>query len=246
MLTGLRSFAFMAFLVMITLVLAVFSIPLLVFWRGAARRIAKLWTRTILSGLKLITGISHRIEGADQIPQGGALVVANHQSMWETVALYAILPRPVVILRKELARIPIYGWWAKPSGNIVVDRKGGATALRAMRAAAREKIAAGEQVIVFPEGTRVAPGTTAKFHPGVAGIYGAVDAPCTPVAHNSGQFWRFPGMMKVPGEITVRFLPPIEPGLDRRAFLNTVKTRIEQARPDLQENLHERPENADD
>ncbi len=233
MLTGLRSFAFMAFMVLATLFIAVISLPFLLFGQAAARRIAKIWTGTILSGLKLITGISHRIEGADQIPQSGALVAANHQSMWETVALYDILPNPVIILRKELARIPIYGWWAKPSGNIVVDREGGATALRAMRAEAKEKIAAGKQVIVFPEGTRIAPGAVAKFHPGVAGIYGAVDAPCTPVAHNSGEFWRFPGMLKFPGEIILRFLPPIEPGLDRRAFLNAVKTRIEGARPDL-------------
>ena len=233
MLTGLRSFAFMAFMVLATLFIAVISLPFLLFGQAAARRIAKIWTGTILSGLKLITGISHRIEGADQIPQSGALVAANHQSMWETVALYDILPNPVIILRKELARIPIYGWWAKPSGNIVVDREGGATALRAMRAEAKERIAAGKQVIVFPEGTRIAPGAVAKFHPGVAGIYGAVDAPCTPVAHNSGEFWRFPGMLKFPGEIILRFLPPIEPGLDRRAFLDAVKTRIEGARPDL-------------
>lgn len=246
MLTGLRSFAFVAFMVLTTLVLALISLPVLFFGRSVVQRVAKIWTRTILSGLKVITGISHRIEGADHIPKGGALVAANHQSMWETIALYNILPRPVVILRKELARIPIYGWWAKPSGNIVVDREGGAAALRAMRAAAKGKIASGEQVIVFPEGTRIAPGETAKFHPGIAGIYGAAEAPCTPVAHNSGQFWRFPGMMKIPGEITLRFLPPIEPGLDRRKFLDAVKTQIERARPDLQNDRQERKESSDD
>ena len=234
MLTGLRSLAFMAFMIITTFVLAFVSLPVLLLGRNITRRVAKIWTRTMLSGLRLITGISHRIEGEEYIPQGGAIVAANHQSMWETIALYAILPNPVVILRKELARIPIYGWWAEPSGNILVDREGGAKALRAMRAAAKEKIAAGEQVIVFPEGTRIAPGAVAKLHPGIAGIYTAVEAPCTPAVHNSGVFWRFPGIMKFPGEITLRFLPPIEPGLDRHTFLNALKTDIEHARPDLQ------------
>ena len=231
--TGLRSLAFMAYLVLTTLVLAVVGLPVLFLSRGIARAVAKIWTRTILFGLKVITGISHRIEGAENIPEDGALLAANHQSMWETVALYAILPRPVVILRKELTRIPIYGWWAKPSGNIVVDRQGGAKALRAMQTSAREKIAEGEQVIVFPEGTRIAPGAVSKYHPGVAGIYGAVDAACTPVAHNSGEFWKFPGITKQPGEITVRFLPPIAPGMKRREFLATLQEKIDDARPDL-------------
>ncbi len=239
MLTGVRSLAFMAFMVLTTLVLATLSLPVLLLGQDMVRSVAKIWTRVILSGLKIITGISHRIEGAENIPEGGALVAANHQSMWETIALYDILPRPVVILRKELARIPIYGWWAKPSGNIVVDRDGGAKALRAMRTAAREKIAAGEQVVVFPEGTRIAAGATAKFHSGVAGIYNAAETPCTPVAHDSGAFWRFPGIMKIPGEITLRFLPPIESGLGRHTFLDALKSRIEQARPDLQDDNQE-------
>ena len=234
MLTGLRSFAFLAFMVVVTLVIGFFGAPALFLGRDAAQTVAKLWTRTILFGLKFFAGVSHRIEGADNIPDSGALIAANHQSMWETIALYSILPRPVMILKKELVRIPIYGWWAAPTGSIIVDRKGGAKTLRNMQEAAKEKIGAGEQVIVFPEGTRIAPGTTAKFHPGVAGIYGASEASCTPVAHNSGEFWRFPGPLKVPGEITLRFLPPIEKGLDRRQFIETLKTNIEAARPDLQ------------
>ncbi len=233
MLTRLRSLAFTAFMILATLFLGIIGSPALIMGRGATRGLVKIWARTILAGLKIIAGVSHRIEGAEHIPDGGALVAANHHSMWETIALLEILPKPVMILKKELLKVPLYGWWARMSGNIAVDRKGGAKALRAMRAAAKDKIAAGEQVIVFPEGTRIAPGATVKFHPGVAGIYNAAKTACTPVAHNSGVFWRHPGIMKIPGEITLRVLPPIEPGLDRRVFLSTLKARIDAARPDL-------------
>ena len=239
MLTGLRSVAFLAFMVLVTLLVGFFGAPALFMGRNAATTVAKFWTRTILFGLKYVAGVSHRIEGEEFMPQSGALIAANHQSMWETIALYAILPNPVMILKQELVRIPVYGWWAKPTGSIIVDREGGAKTLRKMQADARDKIKAGDQVIVFPEGTRIAPGMTTKFHPGVAGIYNAADTTCTPVAHDSGVFWRHPGITKIPGEITLRFLPSIEKGLERRQFMTTLKSAIEDARPDLKPNALE-------
>ena len=167
------------------------------------------------------------------MPQGGALIAANHQSQWETIALYAMAPKPVMVFKKELTRIPVYGWWAARAGNIPVDRKGGAKALRAMTRAARARADAGEQIIIFPEGTRKKPGDPIALQPGVAGIYAAMNAPCTPVAHDSGRFWRFPGGEKIPGVITLRFLPAIAPGLDRKEFLRTLAASIESGRPDL-------------
>lgn len=234
MLTMLRSYAFTAFLILTILIMGVLCLPAVAFGKGAARPIARFWARMMLGALKAIAGVSYRIEGREHMPTGGAIVAANHQSMWETIALYALLPKPVMILKKELLKIPIYGWWALPTGNIAVDRKGGATALRAMRKAARTAIENGEQVVVFPEGTRSPPGARAAFQPGVAGIYAAAGAPCAPAAHDSGRRWRYPGVRKTPGQITLTFLPPIAPGLDRKEFLRTLKTRIERARPDLQ------------
>lgn len=233
MLAALRSYAFTAFMVTTIIVMGIACLPALLFGKGPARAIVQFWARMMLGALRLIAGVSYRIEGAERIPQTGALVAANHQSMWETIALYALLPKPVVILKKELMAIPIYGWWARATGNIAVDRKAGAKALRAMRAAARRAIENGEQVTVFPEGTRVAPGTRAPFQPGVAGVYTAVEAPCAPVAHDSGRFWRHPGPRKEPGQITLVFAAPIEPGLDRKAFMAALQSRIEAARPDL-------------
>lgn len=233
MLITLRSYAFTAFMVLSIVIMGIVCLPALALGKNAARAVAQFWARMTIGALKVMTGVSHRIDGADRIPQTGALVAANHQSMWETIALYAILPKPVFILKKELMALPVYGWWARATGSIAVDRKAGAKALRAMRKAAREAIENGEQVAVFPEGTRIAPGARAPFQPGVAGVYAAIDAPCVPAAHDSGRFWRHPGPRKEPGQITLAFAQPIEPGLDRKAFMSALQSRIEAARPDL-------------
>ncbi len=229
----LRSMAFAVFLYASGLILGIIALPALLLGENAARAIAKIWARIVIAVLKTLTGVTFRLEGENFLPKEGALVASNHQSMWETIALYMLLPKPVMVFKKELARVPIYGWFASRAGNIAVDRKGGPKALRAMRQQSAQRIADGYQVIVFPEGTRVPPGNTGKFHPGIAGIYAAADAPCTPIAHNSGLFWRYPGMNKKPGEISVKILPPIEAGLERKIFLTLLKDKIDGARPDL-------------
>ncbi len=229
----IRSAAFSIYLVVTILVMGIACLPVMLFGRHATRATVKTWSRLALFGLHQIAGISYTIEGAENMPRSGALIAANHQSMWETIALYALAPKPVMIFKKELKRIPIYGWWASLAGNIAVDRKGGAKALRAMTREVKARADAGEQVIIFPEGTRTPLGETQTLQPGVAGIYTAMEAPCTPVAHDSGRFWRHPGGEKVPGVITLRILPAIPAGLDRREFLRLLAARLEAARPDL-------------
>lgn len=235
MMQRFRSASFTVYLVFLVVFMGLLLSPVMLFGRHAARTIIQQWSKLALGGLKYIAGVSYKIEGVENMPQGGALIAANHQSMWETIALYALAPKPVMIFKKELLRIPIYGWWASSAGNIAVDRKGGAKALRVMTRTAKQRTDQGEQIIVFPEGTRMKPGETAPFQPGVAGIYTATGAPCTPVAHDSGRFWRHPNGGKVPGVITLRVLPAIPAGLDRKALLRDLKGRIESARPDLVE-----------
>lgn len=229
----LRSIAFMACFTLSILLTSIIAAPIALASDAAARRIAQGWARFTLGALKFTTGLGYRVEGAENIPQGGAIVAANHQSQWETIALYALLPKPVMIIKKELLSLPVYGWWMKRVGNIAVDREGGAKALRAMRRDAAGRIKEGDQVVVFPEGTRGDVGSRLPYHPGVAGIYTEAQAPCAPVAHNSGAFWPYPGIEKRSGEITIRFLPAIAPSLHRKEFLRTLQTRIEAARPDL-------------
>ncbi|GJL90424.1 lysophospholipid acyltransferase family protein [Hyphococcus sp.] len=229
----MKSTAYSAFLVILIALMGILCLPLALLGRDAARATIKIWAKLSLRALKLITGISHRIEGAENIPSEGALIAANHQSMWETIALYALAPRPVIVFKQELTAIPVYGWWAGLAGNIQIDRGGGAKALRAMTRKAKAHTDTGEQIIIFPEGTRAKPGERRTLLPGVAGLYAATGAPCVPVAHDSGRYWRHPGNEKVPGTITLRFLPAIPPGLDRKVFLFELNNRIENARPDL-------------
>lgn len=235
----LRSLCFAIFYGLSILAVSIVTAPAVFFAPSKARSVAKWWARMILPVLKFMTGITYKIEGAENIPHSGAIIASNHQSQWETIALYAHLPNPVVIVKKELFKIPLYGWWMARVGNIPVDRTGGAKALRAMRARAAQSIEKGEQIVVFPESTRSPVGSRPAYHPGVAGVYQSADAPCVPAAHDSGRFWRFPGIDKVPGEITLRFLPPIAPGLDRKAFMAQLKNQIEGARPDLQAPLND-------
>ncbi|WP_425410768.1 lysophospholipid acyltransferase family protein [Hyphococcus sp.] len=234
MLTHIRSLAFTVFLILYLVIIGILFLPTALFGRRVARAVVKKWSQVCLFALKVIAGVSYRLEGAEHIPQGGAIVAANHQSMWETIALHALLPKPVIALKRELMRVPVYGWWAHLAGHIPIDRKGGAKALRAFARNAKTRLAAGEQVIIFPEGTRLPPGEIRRLLPGAAGVYAISNVPCVPVAHDSGRFWRYPGIEKRPGVITIRFLPPIEPGLDRKIFQHELRTRIENARPDLE------------
>jgi len=196
--------------------------------RRASRAVTRLWARIMLGGLAAICGIRHRIEGEEFIPNEPVLLASNHQSMWETIALLAVLPRPAMVFKKELLRVPVYGWWANRTG-VPVDRNAGAKALRMLRRETERHIARGDQIVVFPEGTRGAPGGLGPLQPGIAGMYLIAGKPVTPVVHNSGEFWRYPSGMKSPGLITLRFLPPIPPNLPRRVFMPALDAALRQS-----------------
>lgn len=232
--TRIRSAIFLAYLVFATILIGVFCIPAPLIGEKPARAFVKIWARMVLFGLKNICGVTHRIIGAENLPTGGAIVASNHQSMWETMIFFAILPNPVAIFKAELLKVPLYGWWGARAGSIPIDRAAGVKSIRLMTKHARRQIADGAQIIVFPEGTRTPVGERAPLQPGIAGIYLATGAPCVPAGHDSGRFWRHPGPLKVPGVITLTILPAIAPGLDRKTFLSTLRERIDAARPDLE------------
>lgn len=230
----IRSIVFTIVIALAAVIFTIVFLPAALADEKTVKRIIRWWTRFALSAMAVIAGVTYRIEGRENIPEGGALIVSNHQSLWETIALNILFTHPIVILKKELLRIPVYGWWAIRAGNIAIDRKGGAKELRRLREETAQRVADGAQVVVFPEGTRVAPGETVSYQPGVAGIYLAVNAPCVPVAHDSGRYWRKLGGALNPGVITIRILEPIPPGLDRRTFQQVIEARINAARPDLE------------
>ncbi|MEM9988074.1 MAG: lysophospholipid acyltransferase family protein [Pseudomonadota bacterium] len=189
---------------------------------------SQLWTRMVLWGLKVICGIDEKVSGQQHLPPGPALIAAKHQSMWETVYLASTLPHPSFVLKKELGRIPIFGWWCARSGYIFVDRDAGAKALRKMVGEAKKAFDRGaSHIIIFPEGTRTAVGDTALFQPGVAALAKALNVPILPVAHNSGGYWQHHTNLKVPGTIHLEYLPPMEEGLSRTELMAQLQNRIE-------------------
>lgn len=226
--TLLRSAIFFLWFALVSTVLSLLALPALALDRRLTVFVSHCWSRTILWGLRAIAGLDYEIRGAP--PHGRVLVASKHMSMWDTVALYLLLGDPFVVVKRELLRIPFYGWFVAKSGAIAIDRSGRANALRKMTQAARAAIARGHAILIFPEGHRMAPGAAPDYKPGVAALYVQLGVPCVPVALNSGLFWTGPmGFVKKPGRIVVQFLDPIPPGLQARAFLQTLEAQIEVA-----------------
>ncbi len=188
-----------------------------------------LWIDGTFFLLRLFGGLSYREIGLENLPRGPAIIAAKHQSTWETFYLSRRLNHPAFVLKKELLSVPLFGWFMRRIGMIAVDRSGKATALKKMVKDAGAAFAQGRQIIIFPEGTRVAPGQQKPYQPGIAALYGQLDVPVVPVALNSGLFWGRGAFMKKPGVIQVQYLPPIAPGLDRRAFMAELERRLEPA-----------------
>ena len=229
----IRGVLFLVALFVTTPIVHVFVAPIAIAAPSRARPIARVWCRLVLAQLRILCGVRAEMEGEAPLPSRAALVAANHQSMWETIYLYAHLPHPVVVVKKELLALPIFGWWLKKTGCIIIDRTAGPRAIRDMTKAARAAHDADAQIVIFPEGTRVSVGDTRPLQPGVAALYAAGDCPCTPVIHDSGRYWINPGPEKRPGVIRIRILPEIPAGLNRKVFLKRLEEEMRANRFDL-------------
>jgi 1-acyl-sn-glycerol-3-phosphate acyltransferase len=226
MMLYLRSALFLVWFIAVSVIMNVGALPALLLPFRLALRAAHLWARVVLFGLRWIAGIGVEVRGRLEDPR--VIVAAKHFSMWETVALLALLPGPAIVLKQSLLRIPLYGWYCRKMRMIAIDRKAGAKALRLMHSQAMRALAEGRPIVIFPEGTRRNPGDPPDYKPGVAGLYAQLHVPCVPVAHNSGLFWAG-GFFRKPGTIILEFLPPIPPGLSRRDFMVVLESRIEEA-----------------
>jgi len=209
--------------------ISVLALPALLFSQHAAARVSEVWATVSLLLLRLIVGLSYEVRGKHNLPQGVVIVALKHQSAWEAIALWVLLKNPAIVLKQSLARIPVFGWYMKRGEAIIIDRDAGPKALRPMVAAARSAIADGRSIAIFPEGTRTPVAAHQAYHPGVAALYMQLGLPVVPVAINSGLFWGRRSFVKRSGTILVEFLPPIEPGLDRRHFMVELERRIEGA-----------------
>jgi 1-acyl-sn-glycerol-3-phosphate acyltransferase len=187
------------------------------------------WSRSSLWLLRAVCGVTVEWRGRDKIPHGACIIACKHQSAWETFSLFEILDDPTYVLKRELMWVPLFGWLASKAGMIPIDRNARVSALARMAARARNEIARGRQIVIFPEGTRRAPGAAPRYLPGVAYLYAETKLACVPVALNSGLFWPRRSWRRLPGTVLVEVLDPIPPGLDRRTFLARLQSVTEEA-----------------
>ncbi|MFB3149315.1 MAG: lysophospholipid acyltransferase family protein [Alphaproteobacteria bacterium] len=229
MMLFLRSALFNAVFFLWSAGLCFIFLPLLVLPERVMLRAGTWWSKSIIRILGLTAGTRFEIRGAENIPTGAAIFASKHQSAWDTLFYMIFLPGPALVVKRELFQIPLYGWSARHAGMIGVDRRGGARALKHLIRGARSALKGGRSVVIFPQGTRTAPGTREPYQVGVAALYRGLDQPIVPVAVNSGIFWGRRAFLKRPGTILIEVLPAIPTGLDRDDFMAELERRIETA-----------------
>jgi 1-acyl-sn-glycerol-3-phosphate acyltransferase len=225
----LRSAIFQAAFYVVTTAYTLATLPFYLFPPWGMVGVAKAWGRAVIWLLRVICDIRLELRGRENIPPGALLVASKHQSAWETATLLSFFDYPTFVLKRELIRIPIFGWALLKAGMIPVDRDAGKGALAGLIARVRKALAQRRQVIVFPEGTRRPIGAEPDYKLGLVQIYAASDVPCLPVALNSGMFWPRRSFLRHPGTIVVEFLPPIPAGLPRSTFFRRLQNDLETA-----------------
>jgi 1-acyl-sn-glycerol-3-phosphate acyltransferase len=229
----LRSVLFNVLFYLNLILHVIVAIPTYALPRRAFMAVAKSWGRTS-NALMRVAGIKVELRGLEKIPRGSLIVAAKHQSVWETFTLLTLFDDPAYIFKRELGWIPIFGWYAVKSRMVPVDRKARCGAIAGMVERAVEELRRGRQVIIFPEGTRTAPGSAPSYKSGVAHLYTAAGVPCLPVALNSGLYWPRRKFLRRPGTIVLEVLEAIPPGLDRDVFAARLEREIETAQGRLE------------
>lgn len=208
----LRSLVFAVIFYPTTAVMSVLGLAAGLFGTGPARRMVLRWAVIHHWLCRHVLGIGQDVEGT--IPPGPHLIAVKHQSMYETIQMVRLANTPVVVLKRELTHIPLFGWITRRYGVIPVDRRAGAKALREMVAMGKEAVAVDRPVVIYPEGTRVPPGATPPLRSGFAGLYRALGLPVVPVAVDSGRLWGR-GLVKRDGVVRFRIGATIPAGLKR-------------------------------
>ncbi|AYD02734.1 1-acyl-sn-glycerol-3-phosphate acyltransferase [Neorhizobium sp. NCHU2750] len=201
--------------------------------RKPAYAIPKAWAASCNWLMAKIVGATFEIEGLENVPEGGCIFAPKHQSAWDTVALLPYQRDPVYILKRELMWIPLFGWYAAKQKMIPVNRGARGKVMIEVMKRTREEMAAGRQLIIYPEGTRRAPGAEPEYRYGIARIYRDVKVPVVPVVAHWGLFWGRRKLIKHPGHFKVRILPAIQPGMDPDAFYAHLIDVLEKASDEL-------------
>jgi 1-acyl-sn-glycerol-3-phosphate acyltransferase len=223
----LRSLVFNVLFWIVFVCLAIIALPTFAMPPRAMLTVAQWWAKATLVLMRVVCNIKVEFRGVEKIPKGPLVIVAKHQSFWETFVLPQFFDRPIFILKRQLMNIPVFGQFLTKTGMIAIDRSAGVKTLLDMTRRAREAVRGGCQLVIFPEGTRRAPGAAPDYKTGFAQIYAACGVPCLPIALNSGLFWPRRTFMRYPGTLVVEFLDPLPAGLPKDEFIARTRDAIE-------------------
>lgn len=228
-----RSLVFIVQMYLMMVVYALVFLPPAAFSRKWARKAVHSYTRWVRISAAAIVGLRSEIRGP--VPEGEVLIASKHQSFFDIILIFDALPQPKFIMKKELVWAPIVGFYAKRLGCIAVDRGKRGKAVKQMVADVNADAGAAGQLIIFPQGTRVAAGARQPYKIGAGVLYRETGQACVPAATNVGVFWKRHGIMRWPGLAVVEFLPAIEPGLQLAAFMQRLEDDVETASDRLME-----------
>ena len=224
----IRSVAFLLSGILVTIFYGLFTVPLAILYHDWGYECARSWGRQILRLAKYVCRIDYEIRGLENIPRQPCVVMAKHQSAWETVAILVLVPPSAWIIKRELLLVPVIGWVLGGLQSIAIDRKSGKTARDQILEQGRDRLARGYGVVIFPEGTRVVPGQRGRYGIGGAWLAAGVGAPILPIAHNAGECWRRNAFLKYPGKVTMSIGPVIDTvGKDSLTVLKLTENWIE-------------------
>jgi 1-acyl-sn-glycerol-3-phosphate acyltransferase len=224
----IRSVVFNVAFYLAFVLVALLGVPFLVAPKGALM-VAKIWARVSLWVTEHVGGIKFDVRGLHNVPSGGCLIAAKHQSAFETFGIVPFVGDFAFVLKRELNWLPLFGWYTWRAGMIGVNRGARSQALKDMAVEARKVIANGRQIIIYPEGTRRPPGAPPAYKYGAVHLYSELGTVCVPVAINTGLFWPRRSFLRYPGTAVLEFLEPIPPGLDGEAFKTKLQDMIETA-----------------
>lgn len=229
----IRSLLYALAFYVVTAVMLLGGIWLLVSPRAWAMAGLALHGRICTWLLRVICGTKLEVRGREHLPPPPYLVVSKHQSAWDTFALVPLFRDPAIVLKDELKWIPVYGWFCVKFEHILVKRDRAAAALKALVADAKDRAADGREILIFPEGTRRAPGAEPDYKPGYVALYEGMGLTAVPLALNSGIFWPRRSLRRYPGTIVVEFLEPLPAGMPRAKFRREIEMRLEAASASL-------------
>jgi 1-acyl-sn-glycerol-3-phosphate acyltransferase len=223
----LRSALFNLYFFGLTVLLCLVGWPFSKLFPNRTLLIPRFWARCVLAGLRVICGIRFELYGAEHLPkEGPTLIASRHQSTFDTIVWLTLLPRCCYVIKKELRRLPLFGDMIEPAGMILVDRQGGAAAMRHLMRETERAVAHDRQIVIFPEGTRAEPGHMRPLQPGIIAMALRSGRPVIPVLTDSGRFWGRRAFRKVPGTIHIQMLPPLEPAGGREAFMRRLSETL--------------------